>query len=336
MNSTTGNTETGAARVRFQRVRAAREIADLAQDVVDGMLEAPRSLPPKYFYDETGSQLFDEICRTPEYYPTRTEEQLLAEYAGRILAVTHPDFILEFGSGSSRKTHHLLREAGSQTADPAYWPFDICESMIRQTGNDLVDAYPWLTVHGLVGDYMAGLQHLPQPQGDCLYVFLGGTIGNFEHRAAVKFLSEIREQMGAGDALLLGADRVKAPQLLHAAYNDAQGLTAAFNLNVLRVLNRELNADFDPGGFTHEAQYNSDEQQIEMYLVSDRRQTVEFARLERSICIDRGERILTEISRKFTRESLESLLRQAGLCTEYHFEPENGYFSLVLARPLEA
>jgi len=323
-------------RLRCSQVQAAWPISDLAQDVRKGLFSLPRSLPPKYFYDDLGSRLFDAICDAPEYYPTRTEDSLLQRHAEEIVASVKPRHIIEFGSGTSRKTHHLLRACEAQGISPAYWPFDICKSMVQETGRALIEEYQWLTVHGLVGDYLAGLDDIPTPDGACLFVFLGGTIGNFTADEANVFLREVRRSMGPDDALLLGADRVKDADVLDAAYNDQEGLTAEFNLNVLRVINRELNADFDPAQFEHNARYREDLQQIEMYLVALNEQQVRFGELGREIRLESGESILTEISRKFTPEDLVAMLRRADLCLEMHRQPDNGYFSLVLARPTES
>lgn len=320
-------------RFSLRQVSPAHPVGDLVQDAREGLVRRPRSLPPKYFYDDRGSRLFDAICDTPEYYPTRTENALLARYAGAIIAAADPAHIIEFGSGSSRKTLHLIEACAADGAGACYWPFDVCESMLRESGSALVESYDWLRVNALVGDYLGGLARLPRPEGRRLLVFLGGTIGNFEPRQAHDFLRELRQSMEPGDALLLGADRVKDPRVLHRAYNDAAGMTAEFNLNVLRVLNRELDADFDLDGFRHEARYNRSLEQIEMYLVARRAQRVRIAALDAELEFHDGEAILTEISRKFTPASLETLLGAAGLVVDRHFEPPNGYFSLVVARP---
>ena len=325
----------GHVRLSCRDVRPARILPGLAEDVQRGLLEPPRSLPPKYFYDERGSQLFDAICDTPEYYVTRTEDALLLECAGELISGLRPSHIIEFGSGTSRKTRHLFDQCASTGNAAVYWPFDVCEEMLLCSGRNLLHHYDWLRVNALVGDYSAGLRHLPRPGGDCLYLFLGGTIGNFMPAEALAFLREVRSGMGPGDRLLLGADRVKAPEILHAAYNDRAGITAAFNLNLLRVLNRELGGDFDPTAFEHEAVYNRVASRIEMYLVSSRDQSVELARLGRVLALAAGERILTEISRKFTPDSLTEMLTAAGFAVERHFQPDNGFFSLMLAAPAE-
>lgn len=214
-----------------------------------------------------------------------------------------------------------------------YWPFDVCETTLHETGRALTGEYGWLYVHALAGDYLAGLEDLPDADGARLFVFLGGTIGNFTAAEAVEFLAGVRRCMRPDDRFLLGADRVKDHAVLHRAYNDAGGITAEFNLNLLRVLNRELRADFDLGGFAHEAVYNPEAAQIEMYLMAKRVQHAHLGALDQTVRFDAGERVLTEISRKFTIESLAALCSAAGLTIEHHYQPGNGYFSLVLTRP---
>lgn len=332
MDSATG-VASNLPRFSCVTVPPSRPVPSLEDDVRDGLLEPPRMLPPKYFYDDHGSRLFDRICDTPEYYPTRTEAALLAENAGQLMAMAEPDALIEFGSGTSRKTRYLIEACESSRCLPDYWPFDVCEEMLREAGQDLMQAYDWLQVRALVGDYLAGLERLPLPDGRRCFVFLGGTIGNFEPEQARWFLRQVRAHMRPGDSLILGADRVKDPEVLRAAYNDADGVTAEFNLNVLRVLNRALAADFDPEVFRHRAEYNSQLEQIEMYLIAQQAQQVDLGELDARLDIQPGEKILTEISRKFTPAGLEALLAEAGLHVEAHFEPDNAYFSLVYAVP---
>lgn len=315
------------------RVPATRPVAGIVDDVRSGLLVRPRSLPPKYFYDARGSALFDRICDTPEYYPTRTEDSLLATCAERVISSARPDHIIELGSGASRKTGHLLAavdRVGPDTCE--YWPFDVCEPMLRQAAARLISEHPGLKVNALVGDYLAGLDGLPRPAGRRLFVFLGSTIGNFQPAEATMFLRELAALMDHGDSLLLGVDRVKEAAVLEAAYNDAEGVTAAFNLNLLRVLNRELDADFVPDGFRHRAVYDTDLRRIEMHLVSRTDQSVTLRRLGEELSLEAGESILTEISRKFTPEDLDELLGEAGLEPVARYEPANGYFSLIHAR----
>jgi L-histidine Nalpha-methyltransferase len=310
-----------------------RSVASLAEDVSAGLFAEPRSLPPKYFYDARGSRLFDRICDQPEYYPTRTEGALLHEHALDIVGTARPDRILELGSGTSRKTRHLLDACCELGARPSYAPFDVCAEMLVASGAALSMDYAWLDVQPLSGDYTAGLGNLPRRAGRTLYVFLGGTIGNFAEHESAAFLGELRAVMQPGDRLLLGADRVKDPSVLHAAYNDGAGYTAAFNRNVLGVLNRELSADFDLDAFAHYAYFNPAESRIEMHLVALSRQRVEFRTLATALDFAEGDHILTEISRKFTGADLEADLRAAGFAVSRHYQSRRPSFSLVLAQP---
>jgi len=314
------------------KVPPANAVPDLAEDVRQNLLSAPYSLPPKYFYDHRGSVLFDQICNTEEYYPTRTESQLLNRYCQHIINQLSLHHIIELGSGTSRKTRHLFDACQLLDHSPVYWPFDVCEPMLVETAHELKLQYDWLDIQPLEGDYSAGLSHLPKPDGHSLYVFLGSSIGNFTETEAIEFLKEVRQHMATGDSLLLGIDRLKDVQVLEAAYNDAEGITAAFNLNVLSVLNNELGADFNSDQFTHQALFNTEKSQIEMYLKSDTDQTINFSEINEELHIKGGEKILTEISRKYSFDGIKRLLEQAGLEMADHFEPSNEYFSLVLAR----
>jgi len=303
----------------------------LEQDVKQGLLISPRSMPPKYFYDERGSLLFDQICETEDYYPTRTESRLLDQFAQELIAIAQPEHIMEFGSGTSRKTHHLLQACEQQGVSCEYLPFDVCEEMLHQVRNEFEDHYQWLDVKPLVGDYTAGLDNLHRPKGSCLYVFLGSSIGNFSLPEAQSFIEEVTDCMRSGDTLLLGIDRVKEEHILHKAYNDEQGITGEFNLNLLNVLNSRLDANFDLDKFTHKAIYNPDQQRVEMYLISQQGQQVELDTLGETIELTKGEEILTEVSHKYTHKQAEALLTDAGLHILNHIEPENAWFSLVLA-----
>lgn len=314
------------------QVQPTRRIPDVFDDVRNGLMHPPRSLPPKYFYDEYGSWLFDRICETDEYYPTRTEDALLSRHSAEIISRTLPVQIVELGSGASRKTRRLLDACETHSHSCSYAPFDVCEEMVDQVAVELMDNYSWLEVLPLVGDYHAGLGNLPVVDGISMFVFLGSTIGNFTPGEARDFINEIRSCMHPGDYFLLGADRVKDERILSAAYNDANGLTAKFNLNVLNVLNREIDANFDTGNFSHQALYNRKLNQMEMYLVSKIDQIIHFRELGSSISLGEGEKILTEISRKFTYRELEAMICAGGLEIVRHFEPENKYFSLILSR----
>ena len=329
-------TMTGSGRysgaVRCVAVAPAWHVPDLVEDARAGLLEPPRSLPPKYFYDAHGAALFDRICATPEYYPTRTEDALLRQYGDEIIALTRPDFLIELGSGNSKKTANLFDACERQGHTCVYAPFDICEPVLVEAAAKLQAAYPWLNVRPLLGDYHAGLANMPHYPGARLFMFLGGTIGNFTPPEVRAFIGDIRRRMQPGDFLLLGADRIKDNDVLHAAYNDAQGITAEFNLNVLQVLNRELEADFRADNFAHLAVYNNELHRIEMYLVSGLPQEITLGRLDLRIRLERGGQILTELSYKFDHDELETLLEEFGLGVIRHFEPDNRYFSLVLAQ----
>lgn len=323
----------GPTSITCERMQPTRAVASLSDDVAEGLFSAPRTLPPKYFYDERGSLLFDRICDVAEYYPTRTEDALLRAIAGDVIDAARPECIIELGSGMSRKTRHLIDACVKHGRLPRYAPVDVCDEVLLASGEALRAEYPGLEVHPMVGDYTAGLGNLPRSMERNLVVFLGGTIGNFAPDAARDFLHELRAFMAPGDHLLLGADRVKDPDVLHAAYNDNAGITAAFNRNVLRVLNRELDADFDLNAFEHYAHFNPLESQIEMHLIAMRDQRVHMRGLDRTIEFHEGDNILTEISRKFTRAQLEALLAEAGFAVAEHYESSDPKFSLVLARP---
>ena len=311
-------------------VPPSRTIPSLAEDVLNGLFESPRQLPPKYFYDAHGSRLFDAICRTPEYYPTRTETALLVRHADEIARVAQPTTIVELGAGTAAKARIMIGACAKRDLQPVYAPFDVCADILTEGGLELQREFPWLSIEPLVGDFTAGLDHVPLRTGRRLLMFLGGTIGNFADGEAAAFLAEVRTLMHHDDFLLLGADRVKSPALLHAAYNDRDGVTAQFNLNVLSVLNTELGSDFDLANFEHRALYNSDAQRIEMYLDSIVDQRIGFRDLGRTLELRAGESILTEISRKFSPQSLEKLLRDAGLRMVRHFESGGPLFSLAL------
>ncbi len=313
-------------------IAPAWQVPDLAEDARKGLVERPRALPPKYFYDERGTELFNRICETPEYYLTRAEHSLLRQYGADIIALTRPDFLIELGSGNSGKTTSLFDACEQQRHTCIYLPFDICEPALVEAARKLRNDYEWLAVRPLLGDYHAGLDHLPDCAGVKLFLFLGSTIGNFMPGEARAFICHIRQQMKPGDFLLLGADRVKDPAALNAAYNDAQGITALFNLNLLRVLNRELAANFRADHFAHLAIYNNELNRIEMYLLSRLSQEITLGNLGISFTLECGERILTELSHKFDFDELEALLEQSELKVIRHYESDNDYFSLVLAQ----
>ncbi|WP_018649361.1 MULTISPECIES: L-histidine N(alpha)-methyltransferase [unclassified Thioalkalivibrio] len=311
--------------------------AELVADFCKGMLEAPRWLPPKYFYDARGSQLFDAICDTPEYYPTRLESALLESRATEIVETSGAHTLIELGSGTSRKTEYLIAALNERVDDPYYVANDVCGEILDEAAERLLGRFPTLVIEALCGDYLAALSALPTltpvPIAPRLFTFLGGSLGNFEDAEAIALLSQIRAAMGAEDRLLLGLDRVKAIPVLEAAYNDAAGVTAAFNLNLLSVLNRELGADFDPDGFRHRAPFVEAHSRIEMHLVAQGDQTVQVSEPATTLQFADGESIRTEISRKFTRPMVQQLLSGAGLAQVAEWSAPDEAYSLFLLAP---
>ncbi len=303
---------------------------DLVRDVVRGFAGCPRSLPPKYFYDEVGGRLFDAICSTPEYYLTRTEQGILDRVAGEL--VGDCDTLVELGSGAARKTRTLLQAMHRQGRGAVtYVPVDISREMLVHSSGSLLADHPWLRVHGLVADLDHHLHLLPRG-GRRLIAYLGSSIGNFLQPDAIRLAASLARGMGGDDRLLIGFDLVKSPAVLHAAYNDAAGLTAAFNRNLLHVVNRMLDADFIPDRFDHLAFYAPERRWIEMHLVSRRTQTVELGRIGKRYTFATGERLHTEISRKFERADVDSIAAGAGLRVDAWHTDADAWFALVLLR----
>ena len=302
----------------------------LPEDVRAGLTATPKTLPPKYFYDSRGSDLFEEITRTPEYYLTRTEMALLRKVAPALIERLQPRDLVELGPGSSTKTRTLLDALQSAGLLQRYVPVDVSAAMMRVAVQDLTTAYPELSIHGVVADFLHHLDKIPAAERR-LVIFLGSTIGNLGPAEATEFLRAIGQILGPDDGFLLGADLVKEPSILEAAYNDAQGITAAFNRNILRVVNRNLDADFAPERFDHISFYNPDRERIESYLESREAQTVRNEKLDQSVPFAAGERIHTENSQKYTRESLVALLEAAGLKMVEFYTDERRWFSLSLA-----
>jgi L-histidine Nalpha-methyltransferase len=308
--------------------------ATMARDVRAGLSSDPKELSPKYFYDERGSQLFERITELAEYYPTRAEREILSSRSAEILAAAGgPGTLVELGSGSAAKTRHLLsamRDAGSLDT---YVPVDISEEITHQTAECLVDEYPGLVIRGLVCDFEHHLERIPDGAGARLIAFLGGTVGNLYPGSRRAFLARISALMGPGDHLLLGTDLVKETTRLEAAYDDAGGVTAEFNKNVLEVLNRELGGDFDLEAFEHVARYDGEEQRMDIRLRSLAEQAVRLEDLDLSIEFAAGEEMRTEISAKFTRPRLETVYAEAGLEMCGWFTDVAGDYALSLARP---
>ena len=316
--------------VRFERLPGARTREQEFAELRSALLQEPPRLPARYFYDEVGSRLFEEICALPEYYPTRTEKALLEEHARDIVAASGASELVELGSGSGQKTRLLLSEMLAR--GPAlYVPFEISEEVARRSAAALVRDLAGLAVHGLVGDFTRDLGHLPEG-GPRLVIFLGGTIGNFEPPEARAFLRRLHAVMGPGDTFLLGTDLVKDVARLEAAYADARGVTAEFNRNILRVVNEVADGDFEPELYEHRARYVVALQRIEMWLVARAPQRVRLRALDLELELAAGAGLLTEVSAKFTRASAARLLAEGG------FEPIAWYadraldFGLTLAR----
>jgi L-histidine Nalpha-methyltransferase len=305
----------------------------LAEDVLDGLTRPFKELPPKHFYDARGAELFDQICELPTYYQTRTERAILTEAAGDLAALTGAVELVELGSGTAAKTRVLL-DALHETGNLVrYVPIDVTESMVRDCAEELVVEYPGLQVHGVIGDFERHLDRVPPADGPRLVVFLGGTIGNFPPGSRRRFLRQIGGLLGPEDYLLMGTDLVKDPRVLEAAYDDPEGVTAEFNRNLLHVLNRELDADFEPTDFEHVALFDDRHEWIEMRLRALRDHTVMVRALGLSVHFDAGEELRTEISAKFTPQRLEGDLDAAGLRLVRWFTDPDDLFALTLSQP---
>jgi L-histidine N-alpha-methyltransferase len=304
----------------------------LATDARRGLTATPKDLPPKWFYDDRGSQLFDEITRLEEYYPTRAERAILDARADEIAAASGADTLIELGSGTSEKTRLLLDALARAGQLRRFVPFDVSEMTLRDAASAIATEHPTIDVHAVVGDFERHLDRLPRG-GRRLIAFLGGTIGNLPPATRAEFLASVAAGLEPGDSFLLGTDLVKDVDRLVTAYDDAAGVTAAFNKNVLLVLNRELGANFDPDAFTHVAKWNGGSEWIEMWLRSDTAQSVKIPELDLIVDFEAGEETRTEISAKFRREGIEQELRAAGLeLTEWWTDPA-GDFALSLSTP---
>lgn len=313
------------------RLRADGGLA-MARDIRLGLTAKPKELPPKYFYDERGSQLFEQITELEEYYPTRAEREILRERSAEIVAAAgEPGTLVELGSGSAAKTRHLLDAMRDAECLATYVPVDISEEITHRTAELLVEEYPGLAVRGLVCDFEHDLERIPNGGGRRLVAFLGGTIGNLYPEARGDFLSRIAALLEPGDQILLGTDLVKETARLEAAYNDSRGVTSKFNKNVLTVLNRELGGDFDLDRFEHVARYDVDAGRMDIRLRSLEEQTVRLDGLDLTVRFGAEEEMRTEISAKFTRAGLEEIYREAGLRPEGWFTDAAEDYALSLA-----
>ncbi|HYZ93130.1 MAG TPA: L-histidine N(alpha)-methyltransferase [Actinomycetota bacterium] len=303
----------------------------LRKDVRTGLSSRPKVLPPKWFYDDRGSELFDEITRLPEYYLTRCEREILDNRAAEIARATAAHTLVELGSGTSEKTRLLLSALAEAGTLRRFVPFDVSEGVLRWAADQINDEYPGIEVHAVVGDFDHHLHAIPD--GDSrLIAFLGSTIGNFTPEARSRFWSDLAAGMHDGDSLLVGFDLVKDVGRLEAAYNDGRGVTAEFNANVLRVINHRLGANFDPERFEHIAFFDRDAEWIEMRLRSTHAQRVRLSALDLEIAFGSGEEMRTEISAKFTPERIRAELSAAGLRPSRSWTDDAGDFALVLAQ----
>ncbi|WP_224373145.1 L-histidine N(alpha)-methyltransferase [Hyalangium versicolor] len=310
-------------------VRPGDALRALREEALAGLCTRPKELSPKWLYDERGSQLFDDITRLPEYYPTRREREILEAHAGEIARISGADTLIELGSGTSEKTR-LLLNAFQAEGLRRFVPFDVSEAFLRDAAAKLACEYPGLQVHAVVGDFERHLGFLPR-SGQRMVAFLGGTIGNFKPAQRAHFFREVADGLAIGECLLLGTDLIKCRQRLFAAYNDSAGVTAEFNRNVLRVLNRELGANFDVEAFEHLAPFDEANGWIEMQLISQREQVVRLAALGRSVNFARGEVLRTEVSCKFRPEQVEAELAEAGLHLSEWWTDAAGDFALSLS-----
>lgn len=310
-------------------------VQDMASgaDITQGLSQAPRTLPPRYFYDDRGSELFEQICSLPEYYLTRTETAILQAYAPEIARITGPCELVELGSGSAAKTR-LLLDAYSRLGYPLrYLPIDVSGGMLESSALDLLISYPTLQVHGLVGTYELALRQLaPTHLPTRMICFLGSTLGNLNPQECETFFTQIVTALQPGEYFLLGIDLQKSPAQLEAAYNDRQGITAEFNLNILRHLNQQFSGNFNLSQFGHRAFYNQSQHQIEMHLKSLSPQVVQLDALDLTISLEAGETILTEISRKFNLSQIQQDLQTKGLVPSQVWTDANKWFGLILCR----
>jgi len=332
MEPTTPSEPFTQASIRIDSHLDGAEQRSLAEDVLDGLTRPFKELPPKHFYDARGAELFDQICELPEYYPTRAERAILEERSAELAELTGAVELVELGSGTAAKTRVLLDALYAAGTLERYIPVDVTESMVRDCAEELTSEYPGLKVHGVIGDFERHLDRVPEAAGPRIVAFLGGTIGNFPPGSRRRFLRKIARLLGPEDHLLMGTDLVKDPRLLEAAYDDSQGITAEFNRNVLRVLNRELQADFDPDDFEHVALFDPEHEWIEMRLRARRAHTTLVRALDLPVRFEAGEEMRTEISAKFTHERLQGDLSAAGLeLVRWLTDPEE-LFALTLSR----
>jgi L-histidine N-alpha-methyltransferase len=306
-----------------------RSREQMVRDVRQGLTTVPKQLSPKYFYDERGSELFEEITQLPEYYLTRAERSLLERRIHEIVAAVHPCSLVELGAGSATKTRLILDEMRSSGCAECYVPIDVSKDFLEATALQLEADYPDIRITPVVSDITEPFA-LPPLASPTLVAFLGSTIGNFPREPAVRLLSHVASAMGPSDRFLLGADLRKDPDVINRAYNDSKGVTAAFNLNILQRLNRELGADFPVSDYEHKAFYNGQQHRVEMHLIAQKAHKVVIPEIG-EIQLQKGEGIRTELSYKYDRPTLEDILEAAGLVMEKWMPADDGSFALALA-----
>lgn len=322
-----------ANRLIVEQLSAGDKSPNAAQEVIDGLTQSPKALPPKFFYDDRGSDLFEQITQLPEYYLTRTETAILQTSAAAIAGLTSACDLIELGSGSSTKTRFLLDAYQQLGLSCRYIPVDVSGGILESSAQQLLNDYPNLQVHGLVGTYEAALQHLPAPlYPNRMIAFIGSTLGNLSPDRCHKFLQRVADALNPGDYFLLGVDLHKARGPLEAAYNDSQGITVDFNLNMLRHLNWRFGGNFDVSQFEHVAFYNEAERQIEIYIKSLKDQQVTLTALDLTVEFAKDESLLSEISRKFDLAILPQTLGAHQLTVLEKFTDEKQWFGLILSQ----
>jgi dimethylhistidine N-methyltransferase len=333
MTTIIGKESLDRSRFRWTSLNETEEFIDRGEDLIQGLNQTQKTLPCRYFYDDRGSELFEQITDLPEYYPTRTEQAILEQYAQEIVQLTGACELVELGSGSSRKTRLLLEAYSQINRQLHYCPIDVSAGILKATAIDLLNQYPHLKLSGLAGTYEQALTQLPPTeQENRLLIFLGSTIGNLNQEECHKFLTQIQQALEPGEFFLLGVDLQKPIEIIEAAYNDEQGVTAEFNLNILRHLNHRYGANFDSLQFAHYAFYHPVKHQIEMHLRSLTNQTVLLKDLNCRVSFQTGETIHTEISRKFHLPTLEKTLEDLALKPLQVWTDPQEWFGLLLCQ----
>lgn len=305
-----------------------------AAEIYKGLTDKQKKIPSKYFYDAAGSKLFEEICRLPEYYPTRTELSILKRCASQIMGGFNEGDIVELGSGANWKIRTLIDSINEhERKHLRYVPVDVSRTALMEASEEMLEIYPALSIVGIVADFNFQLKLTPDRQR--LFLFLGSTIGNLDEKESVRFLENVAGMMGKGDRFLLGLDMLKPVEIIEAAYNDSKGVTAKFNKNALKVLNREFDANFDLSHFDHHAFFNREKERVEMHLRANRNVKVEIGELDFALEMEKGDTIRTEICRKFSRESAGKMADSAGFKIAEWYTDEKGWFSLAMLERLK-